>query len=76
MVRTYQRILSGQGTHEDLDTLLDTCDNILGRAFCGLGDGATAPVMSSLKFFKQDYLDYIEGRTPPRLSAKELIGAH
>jgi NADH-quinone oxidoreductase subunit F len=65
-----------QGTHEDLDTLLDTCDNILGRAFCGLGDGATSPVTSSLQYFKQDYLDYIEGRTAPKLSAKQLVGAH
>ena len=68
MVRIYRRILSGQGTHEDLDTLLDTCDNILGRSFCGLGDGATSPVTSSLQYFKQDYLDYIEGRTAPKLS--------
>ena len=76
MVRTYRRILSGQGTHEDLDTLLDTCDNILGRAFCGLGDGATSPVTSSLQYFKQDYLDYIEGRVAPKLSDKQLVGAH
>jgi NADH-quinone oxidoreductase subunit F len=76
MVRTYRRILSGQGTHEDLDTLLDTCDNILGRAFCGLGDGAVSPVQSSMKYFKQDYVDYIEGRTPPKLSDKQLVGAH
>jgi NADH-quinone oxidoreductase subunit F len=75
-VRIYRRILSGQGTHEDLDTLLDTCDNILGRAFCGLGDGATSPVTSSLQFFKQDYLDYIEGRVAPKLSDKQLVGAH
>jgi NADH-quinone oxidoreductase subunit F len=33
-------------------------------------------VTSSLKFFQQDYLNYIEGRTPPRLSATELVGAH
>ena len=76
MVRVYRRILAGQGTHEDLDTLLDTCDNILGRSFCGLGDGATSPVTSSLKYFKQDYLDYIEGRTAPKLSDKQLVGAH
>ncbi|HKD98817.1 MAG TPA: NADH-quinone oxidoreductase subunit NuoF [Micromonosporaceae bacterium] len=76
MVRIYRRILSGQGTREDLDTLLDTCDNIFGRAFCGLGDGATAPVTSSLQYFKQDYLDYIEGRTPPRLRSGDLVGAH
>ncbi|HET9139144.1 complex I 51 kDa subunit family protein, partial [Actinophytocola sp.] len=76
MTRIYRRILSGQGTHEDLDTLLDACDNILGRSFCGLGDGATSPVTSSIKYFKQDYLDYIEGRKAPVLSAKALVGAH
>jgi NADH-quinone oxidoreductase subunit F len=76
MVRVYRRILSGEGTHEDLDTLLDACDNLLGRSFCGLGDGATSPVTSSLKYFKQDYLDLIEGAKPPVLSAKHLVGAH
>ena len=76
MVRTYRRILSGEGTHSDLDTLQDTADNIFGRSFCGLGDGAATPVISTLKYFRQDYLDYIEGRTAPRLSAKALVGAH
>jgi NADH-quinone oxidoreductase subunit F len=76
MVRIYRRILSGEGTYEDLDTLLDTCDNVLGRAFCALGDGATSPVTSSIQYFKQDYVDYIEGRTPPRLRSADLVGAH
>src|SRR5215216_2696490 len=79
LVQVLRRILAGQGTHEDLDTLLDTCDNLLGRAFCALGDGAASPVMSSIKYFKQDYLDYIEGRTPPMLapmSEAELVGVH
>ena len=56
--------------------LQDTADNIFGRSFCGLGDGAATPVVSTLKFFRQDYLDYIEGRKAPRLSARELVGAH
>ncbi|MFD0556660.1 NADH dehydrogenase subunit F [Stackebrandtia endophytica] len=76
MTRVYRRILSGQGTHADLDTLLDACDNLLGRSFCGLGDGATSCVTSSLKYFKQDYLDYIEGRRKPLLKASDLVGAH
>jgi NADH-quinone oxidoreductase subunit F len=33
-------------------------------------------VTSSLQYFKQDYLDYIEGRTAPKLSAEQLVGAH
>jgi NADH-quinone oxidoreductase subunit F len=77
MAQVLHRILSGKGTHEDLDTLLDTCDNLLGRSFCALGDGAASPVQSSIQYFKQDYLDYIEGRTPPLLSpADHLVGAH
>ncbi|GAA2625051.1 NADH-quinone oxidoreductase subunit NuoF [Dactylosporangium fulvum] len=75
MVRILHRILAGQGTHRDLDTLLDACDNLLGRSFCALGDGATSPVTSSIKYFKQDYLDYIEGRKAPMFKG-ELVGAH
>jgi NADH-quinone oxidoreductase subunit F len=76
MVQVLHRILAGKGTHEDLDTLLDTCDNLLGRSFCALGDGAASPVQSTIKYFKQDYLDYIEGRKAPMLSPAELVGAH
>lgn len=78
MVQVLRRILSGQGTVADLDTLLDTCDNIFGRSFCALGDGATSPVTSSLKYFRDDYLDYIEGRKKPYFSAEQaaLAGAH
>jgi NADH-quinone oxidoreductase subunit F len=78
MVQVLRRILSGQGTKADLDTLSDTCDNIFGRSFCALGDGATSPVLSSLKYFRDDYLDYIEGRKEPYFTAEQaaLAGAH
>jgi NADH-quinone oxidoreductase subunit F len=76
MTQVLRRILSGQGTEADLDTLLDTCDNINGRAFCALGDGATSPITSSLKYFRSEYEDYIAGRIPPRLRQTELVGAH
>jgi NADH-quinone oxidoreductase subunit F len=71
-----RRILSGQGRPEDLQTLLDACDNLLGRAFCALGDGAASPVMSSIKYFKQDYVDYVEGNRAPMFPVGELVGAH
>ena len=76
LVQILRRILAGQGTTEDLDTLLDTCDNINGRAFCALGDGATSPITSSLQYFRGEYEDYISGRIPPRLRQTELVGAH
>ena len=46
MVRILDRLDRGQGTDEDLDKLLDICDNIAGRAFCPFGDGAISPVVS------------------------------
>ena len=45
-----------EGTPEDIDTLLDVCDNILGRSFCALGDGAVSPITSGIKYFKDEFL--------------------
>ena len=42
--RPWPRLEKGQGSEADLDLLLDQCDNILGRSFCALGDGATSPI--------------------------------
>jgi NADH-quinone oxidoreductase subunit F len=60
LVQTLQRLENGDGTEEDLELLLDQCDNILGRAFCALGDGATSPIMSSIEFFRDEYLAHFE----------------
>lgn len=65
MQQILERIESGHGTEEDLDTLLDTCDNVLGRAFCALGDGATSSVTSSINKFRDEYMDHIVGRGCP-----------
>ena len=59
MTQVMARLESGQGTEEDLDILLDQCDNILGRAFCALGDGATSPITSSIQYFRDEYLAHI-----------------
>jgi NADH-quinone oxidoreductase subunit F len=58
MVRVLQRLERGVGTDEDLDKLLDICDNILGRAFCALGDGAVSPITSSIKYFRDEYIEH------------------
>ena len=55
------RIEHGQGTPEDLDTLLDVCDNILGRAFCALGDGATSTITSGIALFRDEFEAHISG---------------
>ena len=53
------RLEHGQGSEEDLDKLLDIADNILGRSFCALGDGATSPVTSSIQYFRDEYLEHL-----------------
>src|SRR5699024_10917780 len=60
MVQVLDRLERGEGTEADIDKLLDICDNLLGRAFCALGDGAASPVMSSIKYFRQEYVDHYE----------------
>jgi NADH-quinone oxidoreductase subunit F len=75
-VGIYERLESGQGTEEDLDTLLDLSDNILGRSFCALGDGATSSVSSSIKYLRDEYLAHIEGGGCPFGNARVLAGAH
>jgi len=74
-VAIYDRLESGAGTEEDLDTLLDTSDNILGRAFCALGDGATSPVMSSIRLFRDEYQAHIDSKGCPFAGAPPLAGA-
>jgi NADH-quinone oxidoreductase subunit F len=60
LVQVLQRLEKGQGSEEDLDLLLDQCDNILGRAFCALGDGAVSPITSSIEYFRDEYLAHLQ----------------
>ena len=50
-----ERLEHGRGTQDDIDKLLDICDNILGRAFCALGDGATSPITSAVQYFRSEF---------------------
>jgi NADH-quinone oxidoreductase subunit F len=75
MVRVLDRLEHGKGSEEDLEKLLDICDNILGRAFCALGDGAVSPVQSSIKYFRDEYLQHQkEGGCPFDPAAATLFG--
>ncbi len=58
VVQILDQLERGQGSEADLDKLLDICDNITGRSFCALGDSIQAPVASSIKFFRDEYLEH------------------
>ena len=76
LVQILRRLENGKGTEEDLEKLLDISDNILGRSFCALGDGATSPITSSLQYFRQEYVDHFEqGRCPLDPAASTVFAA-
>lgn len=65
LVQVLKDLEAGRGSEADLDKLLDLCDNIMGRSFCALADGAASPIISSLKYFRQEYLDHLAaGKCP------------
>lgn len=74
MKEIYTRLEEGQGTEDELDKLLDICDNILGRSFCALGDGATSPVTSSIQYFRDEYIAHLaQGQCPFDRDASSLF---
>ena len=76
LVQTLAELERGSGSEADLDLLLDQCDNILGRSFCALGDGATSPITSSIKYFRDEYLAHLtHGGCPFDPAASTLFAA-
>jgi NADH-quinone oxidoreductase subunit F len=59
LVQILRDLEAGVGTEADLEKLLDLCDNIMGRSFCALGDGATSPITSSIKYFRDEYIAHL-----------------
>jgi NADH-quinone oxidoreductase subunit F len=58
VVQLLRDLENGGGSEADLEKLLDICSNITGRAFCALGDSIEAPVKSSIKYFRDEYLEH------------------
>jgi len=73
LVQVLERLELGEGSEADLELLLDQCDNILGRAFCALGDGATSPITSSIQYFRDEYLDHLRQHGCPFDSAASTL---
>ena len=55
LVQLLMRFEAGTAQEGDVDKLLDICDNIGGRSFCALADGAVACVTSAVKHFRSEF---------------------
>src|SRR5579859_1041447 len=53
------RICEGNGTMEDLELLEDLCATVKDASLCGLGQTAPNPVLSTLKYFRNEYIEHI-----------------
>jgi NADH-quinone oxidoreductase subunit F len=57
-----ERLCAGQGTFEDLDTLLDLADQMTGKTICVLSDSCAAPVVSGVQKFRGEFEALISGK--------------
>jgi NADH-quinone oxidoreductase subunit F len=58
VVQMLRELENGGGNEAELEKLLDVCSNITGRAFCALGDSIEAPVKSSIRYFRDEYIEH------------------
>ena len=63
-----ERIVAGQGTFEDLDTLLELADNMTGKTICVLSDSCAAPVVSGLQKFRHEFEALITGKRTSKVA--------
>lgn len=59
------RICEGTGTMEDLELLEDLCSTVKEASLCGLGQTAPNPVLSTLKYFRNEYIEHIVHKRCP-----------
>ena len=65
MLEILIRISDGEGEMEDLDTLEELSQNIIKGSLCGLGQTAPNPVLTTLKYFRDEYIAHIKNKTCP-----------
>ena len=67
------KITSGKGTMEDLDKLEALCNYVKANSLCGLGQTAPNPVLSTLKYFRDEYVAHIVDKKCPAGVCKDLL---
>ncbi|HNR04720.1 MAG TPA: NADH-quinone oxidoreductase subunit NuoF [Bacillota bacterium] len=73
MLEILERITKGEGRMEDMDELEQLCISIKDGSLCGLGQTAPNPVLTTLKYFKDEYIAHIRDKKCPAKQCKSLI---
>ena len=67
------RITDGEGTEEDLDILKELAQTIKDTSLCGLGQTAPNPVLSTMKYFWDEYIAHVRDHRCPAGVCKKLV---
>ncbi|MCI9405773.1 MAG: NADH-quinone oxidoreductase subunit NuoF, partial [Oscillospiraceae bacterium] len=73
LLEILDKITKGKGTLEDLDKMEELCYHIKANSLCGLGQSAPNPVLSTLKYFRDEYVAHIVDKKCPAGVCKALL---
>ncbi len=74
MLEILERIVAGEGKEEDLDLLEELATAIRESSLCGLGKTAPNPVLTTLRYFREEYLAHVRDKKCPAGVCKALRG--
>jgi NADP-reducing hydrogenase subunit HndC len=72
LLEILNKITSGKGTLEDIDKLEELCYYIKENSLCGLGQTAPNPVLSTLKYYRDEYIAHVTEHRCPAGACKAL----
>lgn len=73
MLEILEKITKGQATMEDLDKLEELCYHLQSNSLCALGQTALNPVLSTLRYFRDEYIAHIVDKKCPAGVCKDLL---
>lgn len=73
LLELLEKVTNGNGTLEDLDKMEELCYYIKENSLCGLGQTAPNPVLSTLKFFRDEYVAHVVDKKCPAGVCKNLF---
>jgi NADH-quinone oxidoreductase subunit F len=73
MLTLLEDIVSGQGQPEDIEQLFNLSEDIIAGSLCGLGKSAPNPVLTTIRYFRDEYEAHIKEKRCPALVCRDLI---
>ena len=73
LLEILEKITSGRGELEDIDRLEELCEYIKSASLCGLGQTAPNPVLSTLRYFRDEYIAHVVDKKCPAGVCKKLL---